>query len=851
MKNLHFVLLLSLLMLSEYAYSAANLIPVHVKEMNSGDENKISIKGVIFDAETGRALSSATIVADDNTAGSKSSEDGKFSISVDLSEQKNIYISYVGYETRKINLQDYTEGKTGIAEMLSIGLTPKVIPAQSVLVTGSIGREGITPAGFNKIKRKNIEENYITQDLPEFLGSLPSTTFYSESGNGLGYNYISIRGFDQRRISVAVNGVPQNEPEDHNVYWFDFPDILSSTELIQVQRGAGSGVIGFPSIGGSINIITSSFSDKPLYQISAVLGSYNTRKYTAEFSSGLVNGKYSVYAKLSKTLSSGYRNSSWIDYNAYHISAVRYDNKLTTQVNIFGGPISDGLAYNGLPKFVIKDRTLRKENLSYWSATEKEYEYKQVRRTDETEEFSQPHFEIMNEYQLNKDISLNSNLFMILGKGYYDYDGSWADTSYFRLTSQNGFRPSGNPDNALIRAQVENRQYGWVPRISIKHKNGELIAGAEVRIHRSLHWGSINYAANLPVGVNRDYHYYQYRGAKDVLNVFLNENYNLSEKFSLLAELQIASHKYRLYEEKFAGNDFSVSDVFINPRIGLNYKLSQEQNVYVSYANVSREPILKNYYDAAESSGGAAPNFQTGSDGRYDFDKPLVSPENMNDLEAGTMYRNDRLTLSANAFYMLFRDEIVKKGTVDRFGQPITGNMDKTVHSGIEVSGVVKLSEMFDLSANFTYSKNYILEGKIFAESNDPASSVVYKVLDLDGNRIAGFPDILCAGTLSFRYNGIYAYISGRYNGGFYSDNYDDKISEYLKGDSYDNKVDPFFTSDIFASYQLKNADARNLMKIYFQVNNVFDNLYAAYAIGKEFFPAAERNFIAGLDISL
>ncbi len=73
---------------------------------------------------------------------------------------------------------------------------------------------------------------------------------------------LSIRGFDQRRISVSVNGIPQNDPEDHNVYWLDFPDLLASTELIQVQRGAGSGVVGYPAIGGSINIITSPFSDK-------------------------------------------------------------------------------------------------------------------------------------------------------------------------------------------------------------------------------------------------------------------------------------------------------------------------------------------------------------------------------------------------------------------------------------------------------------------------------------------------------------------------------------------------------------------------------------------------------------
>ena len=146
--------------------------------------------------------------------------------------------------------------------------------------------------GHLKLLSSDIEENYTVQDIPEYLSYLPSTTFYSEAGNGIGYNYLSIRGFDQRRISISINGIPQNDPEDHNIYWHDFPDLLESTEMIQVQRGAGSGVVGYPAIGGSINIITSNFSDKPKFDISSSFGSYNTRKYSAAFSSGLINNKY-------------------------------------------------------------------------------------------------------------------------------------------------------------------------------------------------------------------------------------------------------------------------------------------------------------------------------------------------------------------------------------------------------------------------------------------------------------------------------------------------------------------------------------------------------------------------------
>src|SRR5690606_19378998 len=118
----------------------------------------------------------------------------------------------------------------------------------------------------------------------------------------------------------------------------------------------------------------------------------------------------------------------------------------------------------------------------------------------------------------------------------------------------------------------------------------------------------------------------------------------------------------------------TVSDLFINPRAGVNYKISPYQNIYLSFARVTREPRLKNYYDAAESSGGEVPQFEQNSDGSFNFDNPLVKPETMNDIEIGTSFNSKNVSVSLNVFYMLFNDEIVANGQVDRFGQPITGN---------------------------------------------------------------------------------------------------------------------------------------------------------------------------------
>ncbi|HRP93538.1 MAG: TonB-dependent receptor [Ignavibacteriaceae bacterium] len=805
-----------------------------------------SIQGIVKDSESKSPLQNANVLIKGTSIGTTSDEDGRFVLSGKFSESDTILISFVGYKNYSKQISQLNE------DQIIVELQKIYLQSQTILVEASVGKKGITPIAFDKINKDEIQKDYVVQDVPNYLSQLPSTTFYSENGNGIGYNYLSIRGFDQRRISVSINGIPQNDPEDHNVYWLDFPDLLASTELIQVQRGAGSGVVGYPAVGGSINIITSPFSEKPQLSLSASYGSFNTKKYSASFSSGLINNKYSIYAKLSQIQSSGYRDLSWAKLNSYHLSAVRYDDKLTTQFNFYGGPISDGLAYTGVAKFAVKDLNLRKQNFSYWEANANKYIYTLDRKPTEIENFSQPHFELLNEYQLNKKIKFNSALFLVIGSGFFDYDGSWAIPAfgyddYFRLKS-NGYDSTMIPTNALIRAQVENKQFGWIPKFSFDHSNGNLVIGGEFRIHRSEHFGNIIFAENLPAGVTKDYQYYFYNGAKNIFSGFVHESYNLTNEINLLGELQLAYHKYEIFNEKYLGNDFSVDDLFLNPRVGINYKFSERQNVFLSFARVTREPRLKNYYDAAESSGGETPQFELNNNGTYNFNSPLVKPETMNDLEIGTSFNNDFFSLNLNLYYMLFENEIVKNGKVDRFGQPITGNVDQTTHIGFEISSVVKILNGLELFGNASYSKNKITNGKYFISETES--------IDISNNSISGFPEFLFNLGLQYNHNNIFIKLNAKYVGKFYSDNFDGRLSEYLIQfpgfiDYTDNINDAYFTMDLFTSYEVNLLNSLTNSKIFIQVNSVFDNLYSAYAIGKEFFPAAERNFIAGIQVGL
>jgi iron complex outermembrane receptor protein len=715
-----------------------------------------------------------------------------------------------------------------------------------VIISATQARERETPATFSNISQEQLEQRYSTQDIPVLLGELPSTTFYSENGNGIGYNYINLRGFDQRRISVMINGVPQNDPEDHNVYWIDFPDLLASIDNIQVQRGAGSAFYGPPAIGGSINLITNPFARSPGITIDAMYGFQefgadnatvlNTRKYAAAVNSGLVDQRYMFYAKLGKLHSEGYRLNSWVDMNSYFLGAIRFDDNVTTRVHFFGGPIADGLAYFGLPRFVNSDNRLRRHNLVYWEldSSQSTYSFMQERRPQEVENFSQPHYELLTDWRISPSLQLHNTLFFYTGDGSFDYDASWADTSMLRMGSAYGIPTRQNPSGTLVRAFVGNRQWGWLPRIEISHANGTLTLGAELRVHRSLHWGKIQFAEGLPENFDPDYHFYEYQGEKEILSAFVHELYRLNESTTVMADVQFVHNRYGISHEKYLQNEISIPYFFVNPRVGLNTNLTSEWNAYISLTHTLREPRLRNLYAAEDSYYGATPQFAADTSGgvaRYDFGQPFAKPERLLNLELGAIFQNARGRFAANVFWMEFVDELVKSGQVDIFGQPVTGNAERTRHVGVEFDGSATLSSLVTISGNVAFSRNRLVRYTTYERGVPDV---------LDGNPIAGFPDILGNVRLTFTSNAFTASLIGKFVGAFYTDNF--------KNDR--NRNDEYTVVNLETLYDLPTV-AGTALTLRGEVRNVLNNLYCTSGEGPAFFPAAERNYLVGIRAKL
>jgi iron complex outermembrane receptor protein len=468
--------------------------------------------------------------------------------------------------------------------------------------------------------------------------------------------------------------------------------------------------------------------------------------------------------------------------------------------------------------------------------------YATNRRAQEVEAFSQPHFELLNEWRLNSKLTFSNTFFYIQGDGYYDYDGSGLSAGGIHWDSANGYAGAADPVNPLVRAYVGNKQFGWLPRLEIDHNTGVLTFGAELRFHRSLHWGKIQYSENLPSNYDPDYHIYEYNGGKDMFSVYGHELYKLNGDLTLMTDLQFVYDRYTLSDEKFYHNDFAVPYYFVNPRVGINYNVDEYFNTYVNLAYTSREPRLKDLYEAESSiwtGYGYTPKFAVDTVGgvlKYDFSNPIAKPEHLYDLEVGAAYRDEHSMLAANVFWMEFQDELVKNGTLDIFGEPVMGNADRTRHIGIEIEAQTSLSNGFSVSGNATISHNRLIR---YAVADSIVNGVTYRH-SLDGNPIAGSPDFMANLRLTQSSANWSASIDAKYVGAFYTDNTKNDLE----------KNDEYIVLNASALYRFALGSGVHLT-VRGEVHNLLNRLYTMTGEGQEFYPAAERNYVVGVALQL
>lgn len=812
-------------------------------------ESSGSIRGQVLDAETNRPLENANVVLHGTARGASTAVDGSFTLPSVHPGHYVLSVSYLGYHVKK---QSVTVA-AGQETVLEIALTPTVLVGQTVVVTATRAKERETPVAFTNVDATEIARRYWAQDMPMLLSELPNVYAYSDNGNGIGYSYMRMRGFDQRRIAVMLNGVPLNDAESHEVFWVDLPDFAANTEDIQVQRGVGTSLYGASAFGGSVNVLTLSSARQPGIWIEAGRGSYNTRKYSIAGHSGLIDNTYLLHGRFSRIETDGYRSPSWSKLWSYFITAARFDETMTTRLNIFGGPEQSYLSYLGITRDVLNSRDARRIN---------PFQY-----PNEVDNFYQPHYQLAHEWRLSQDVTLENTLFAFLGFGHYtqfrtrrdvrEYnmsrfvvrDSTLLPAGYYRNIDRDAVRDSFQVRyvDLVRRRSVDDLDYGWLPRVTWKTDHGEFIAGGEIRFHRGHHWGEVTWANLLPPGVTPDWRYYDYVVPKQSFSFYVYRLERLTPDLTLRGDLQVAHHRIRLERERNYNVSLQRTYTFVTPRAGVNYNISSSLNAFFNVSLAQREPAFKDIHNPQDywSNPINLPrNFRPTATG-YEYVGKELKPERFLNLELGSGYRNEATSLKLNLYWMDFRNEIIPSGQIDDNGVPISGNAERSVHRGIELSGSQKLLPGVTLTGNVAMNDDRFVRHREFVVVNWDVSPPLTAETKLDGKRIGGFPDHLANLRLTYEQEDWSVSLHLQRIGRIYLDNTQQK----------DRSIDPVVLLHGTVGYTWKSLFGLQEVRLQLTVNNLADVLYAAGGYVDSgvpyFIPAAERNIFASLKLNL
>ena len=672
--------------------------------------------------------------------------------------------------------------------------TTKVNQLDEVLVS-AVRATTKTPVSFSNLDKKEIKFRNLGQDIPILMNYLPSVVTTSDAGNGVGYTGIRVRGSDATRVNVTINGIPYNDSESSGTYFVDMPDFASSLESLQLQRGVGTSTNGAGAFGASLNMLTDNYSKASNGEISSSYGSFNTKKNTVKFSTGLMNNHFEIAGRLSTLKSDGYVDRASSDMKSYFLQGTYVGNTTLIKALAFGGTEKTYQSWNGIDAATMEtDRTFN-------SAGMFTDEFGQTRfYNNETDNYQQDHYQLHWNEKISGNWSTNLAFHCTKGKGYYENYKEDADFADY------GMLPvSGQTSTDLIRQKwLDNDFYGTTFSANYKDEKLDVILGGGYNKYDGGHYGQVIWARFASKSELGD-RYYNNLSTKTDGNVFAKANYQITEKISLFGDLQLRNVHFKTDspETGLINDNFN----FFNPKTGLSYTINEKITLYFSYARANREP------------------------NRTDYETGNVKPEKLNDYELGWRFAAEKVKINSNIYYMAYKDQLILTGKLDDVGNPIRSNSDKSYRLGLEVDATIAVSEKFIIRPNFTLSANKNVDLAVVGQ-NYRTTTIAYSPSVIAGNMLIYKP------IESLQISLLQKFVGEQYMNNI---------------EASEAKLASYFVNDINIGYEIKPKSVFKSIIITGLVNNVFDKKYMSngymWDVYPYYYPQAGINFLAGLTL--
>jgi iron complex outermembrane recepter protein len=407
------------------------------------------------------------------------------------------------------------------------------------------------PISKMTLKEKQIENHYYAQELPIFLNNTTNVTSSTDGGHNQGYVYFRLRGIDQTRINMTLNGIPLNELEDQGVYFSNYPDFISSLNTMQIQRGVGTSSNGVTSYGGSINFEAKQGFER-YTKIDYGFGSFRTHRFSVENSTGM-HKKFAFYTRYSHINTDGYKYHSGNRGYSFFLSGGYYGNKNVLKTIIFTGSIFNQLSWYAVPKDVIEIDPRTNYNTNR-----------------ENDEFRQTLASLIWSHSINRESTITSTIFYNHLDGYWDFDLVPYDM------------------DTVQRYLLNHDFYGFIFNYNLNQEDFEFNTGINLNGFKR------NHSATYLPNTNK---LYQNTGYKDEYSWFAKINYYIKRSI-LFFDAQVRNTIFQ-YDGDMSMNKLDWS--FFNPKVGISFRFNEKHNLYTSLGTTSREPTRTDIFGGVDN----------------------------------------------------------------------------------------------------------------------------------------------------------------------------------------------------------------------------------------------------------
>jgi len=777
-----------------------------------------TITGTVKDAQTDEPLAGANVIQAGTNNGVAAGSDGSFTLELQDSASDEIKISFVGYKTKTVKTAQQSRN-------LEILLIPKSIMSNEVFVK-ALRVDEATPMAFENVSRDEINKRNLGQDVPYLISNTPSVTTTSDAGTGIGYTGIRIRGVDQARINVTINGIPLNDAESHGVFWVDLPDLASSVENIQIQRGVGTSTNGAAAFGASMNLQTSEMRPNAYGEVNAGAGSFNTQKMNVLLGSGLMDNGWQFEGRLSKITSDGYIDRASSDLKSFYLSGARHGDNSLLRADVFSGVETTYQSWYGVPEDKLdSDRTF---NPAGQEKPGEPYE-------DQTDNYQQDHYQLHYSYQFSENWDANASLHYTYGRGYYEEYKADQSLSQYQIEPIDVSNSPITESDLVRQLWLDNHFYGTVFSTQYKKDNDfSLTFGGGYNEYDGDHFGEVVWAEYLG-NTDVENRYYDNNAFKTDGNLYAKLQYYFTDNLSGYVDMQTRHITYDFLgkdKQQAPGGGQQIVDVqqtdrltFFNPKAGLVYRQGNHR-LFASFSVGNKEPTRDEYVNSTPEN---RPQHET-----------------LYDWEAGYKAEFDRFFAGVNLYFMDYKNQLIPTGELNDVGSAIRQNVPDSYRAGIELQAGVRLLPELEWSGNATFSRNKIEEYEQFIDVYDAGFNFIGQESRIyESTDISFSPSFIGSSVLSFTDNGFSAELVTKYVSRQYLDN--------TQTDS--RSIDPYLVNDIRLGYNFSSIPVLSGLQANLQVNNVLDETYETngYTFGyiaggneqhfNYYYPQAGRNF--------